>query len=356
MAFEIYESHDLAKILTDERSMMPPASYWLDLVFPQSINFTSEYIDFGMIKGSRQLAPLVVPTAEGIPIYAKVERVKYIKPAYVKPRDAITATRLIRRQAGFGEIGPTMPALTPDQRYGFTVIDIMKTHRHAIQRRWEWMAAEAAINGKVTLEGERYPRTIVDFERNSNHTISLQTGAKWGDAGVSIIEGIESFAKTMRNAEFGGVPNRITVGADVWDVMRRDSEIKELVNNTYRLNANASLDLGLRNGMPRSIEFEHVGKISSSIDVYVYSDYYQNSDDTVVPFMSPKDAVLTSPGVDGIRCFGAIQDIDAQLQAMSIFSRMWKNDDPSASFIMSQSSPLMVPVKPNCTLKATVVD
>ncbi len=354
--FPIYESHQLAQMLRDERSMMPPSSYWLDVAFPKSINFTTEYIDFDQISSIRTMAPMVVPTAGGLPIYATAERLQRVKPAYIKPKDTITATRLFRRQAGLGELASSNIELTPKMRHDFTVVDILRTHRHAIERRWEWMAAEAVINGKISLEGEKYPLKEIDFERNSNHTIDLQTGTRWGDAGVSIIESIESFIKIMREAKLGGVANRLTVGSEVWDVMRRNSEIKELVNNTYRLNSNTNLALGLREAMPMNVEFEHVGKISNSVDVYVYSDYYQSDDGTIVPFMSPKDVVLTSPGVEGLRCFGAIQDIYSRLQSMNIFSRMWnETGDPSATFILSQSAPLMVPVRPNCTLKATVV-
>jgi hypothetical protein len=65
--------------------------------------------------------------------------------------------------------------------------------------------------------------------------------------------------------------------------------------------------------------------------------------------------VLTGPSVRGVRCFGAIQDFDANLQALAMFPKMWRSDDPSATFIMTQSAPLMVPVNPNNTFRARVV-
>lgn len=345
----IYDTRTLLGVFWDDNYMKPPENYWLSNFFGETMNFTTEAIDFSQITDVRKLAPLVVPTAQGVPIYSAAERMTTVKPAYVKPKDPVTASRMIRRAAGLGELGQLTP-MTPQQRYQAIVADIVRQHRFAIERRWEWLAAGAIIDGKVTLEDERYPRTVVDFERAAGHTVVLTAGNRWGDAGVSILDGIGSYRKIVRDARFGGMTNRLTVGSDVWEVMRKDPEIKELLNTQYRLGANANLKLGILEGL----EVEYVGNLET-LEIYVYSDYYQQPDGTVVPYMSPKDIVLTSPSVRGVRCFGAIQDIGAQLQPLSVFTKMWAEQDPSATMIMSQSAPLMVPINPNATLKATVV-
>lgn len=55
-----------------------------------------------------------------------------------------------------------------------------------------------------------------------------------------------------------------------------------------------------------------------------------------------------------MKAFGAILDTDS-LEPADIYPKMWDNKDPSARFIMSQSAPLMIPVNPNATVKATPV-
>jgi len=344
----IYDSRTLLGVFWDNTYMEPPENYWLSF-FPTTLNFTTETIDFSQLNDVRKLAPLVVPTAQGVPIYSAAERLVQVKPAYVKPKDPVTATRMIRRAAGLGELGQLVP-LTPQQRYQAIVADIIRQHRFAIERRWEWLAAGAIIDAKNILEDERYPRTVVDFQRNAAQTVVLGAGARWGDAGVSILDNVAAWRSTARRARFGGVTNRLTIGTDVWDVMRHDPEIKELLNTQYRSGANVNLSLGMLEGL----EVERVGNIET-LEVYVYSDYYQQPDGTVVPYMSPKDIVLTGPNVRGVRCYGAIQDIGANLQPLSVFSKMWNEEDPSATFIMTQSAPLMVPINPNATFKATVV-
>jgi hypothetical protein len=65
--------------------------------------------------------------------------------------------------------------------------------------------------------------------------------------------------------------------------------------------------------------------------------------------------VGVAPGTDGVRCFGAIMDIQANMQANDMFPKQWDENDPSVSYTMTQSAPLMVPLRPNTTFKMKVV-
>lgn len=347
----VYDSRTLLGVYYADDFMEPPSNYWLQF-FPSEMNFTTEEIDLSKVFADvRKLAPLVVPTAQGKPIYTSAERRMVVRPAYIKPKDPVTHSRMIRRAAGIGDINRAQP-LTPQQRYDAIVADIVRQHRNAIERRWEWMASEAIQHGKITLEDEAYPKTIVDFERHASLTITLGSGARWGDNGVDILRNVESWRKLVKDAPFGGVTNRLTIGGDVWDVMRDDAAIKELLNNNYRLNNNVTLNMGMRDNM----QVEYVGKLSNTLEVYVYSDYYQSSvDGSAIPFMSPKDVVLTGPNVNGVRAFGAILDKSAGFNAVAVHPTMWDENDPPVTLIMHQSAPLMVPVNPNNTLRARVL-
>jgi hypothetical protein len=345
---QIYETSTLLGVVA---KVEPPSDYWLNLCFPGTITFTDEWIDFGQIEGHRKIAPLVVPTAQGKPIYSQAERSSRVKPAYLKPKDPVSDSRMIRRQAGLGELLQQRP-LTPAQRYAAIIADIQLQHRDSILRRWEWMAAQAILNGAVVLEDDGYPRAVVDFERDPSLTIVLGAGARWGEAGVSILDSVEGFRKLVRDAKFGGPTNRLTIGSDVWEIMRRDPEIRDLLKAEFRPNNNGlNLNLGIREGL----EVEYVGTLSGTLQVYVYSDYYQDKTGATVPFMDPRDIVLTGPNVQGVKAFGAILDKKAGFQALPIFPKMWDSEDPSATFIMTQSAPLMIPTNTNNTLRARVI-
>lgn len=349
LANNIYDTSTLLGVM---REFEPPSNYWLNLCFTSTVQFETEEVDFNKIQENRKIAPLVVPTAQGVPIYSAAEERFSLKPAYVKPKDAVSASRVIRRAAGFGELNSSAP-MTPQQRYQAIVADILRQHRDAIERRWEWMASEAIQNGTVTLEDDKYPRKVVDFQRAAGHTVTLGAGARWGDSGVSILNLIESWKTTMRRAKFGGVVNRVTVGTDAWEAMRDDQEVRDLLKTDYNPNQRNNLDLNL--GVREGLEVEWVGRVNGTTDVYVYSDYYEDETGASVDFMDPRDVVLTSPSVNGVRCFASIQDVKAGFAPLAIFPKMWNAEDPSATFVMSQSAPIMVPMNPNATFRARVV-
>jgi hypothetical protein len=59
------------------------------------------------------------------------------------------------------------------------------------------------------------------------------------------------------------------------------------------------------------------------------------------------DVIGTGGSLNGTRCYGAIRDKRAGLAAMSLFPKMWDQEDPSVTYTMTQSAPLMVPGNPN---------
>lgn len=342
-----HQLYDTSTLLGVYREMPEASNYWLNLHFGSTVTFTDEYIDFEKLVVGRKLAPFVAPTAQGRPIFSQGSNITRFKPAYVKPKDAVTPTRLFKKLPG-QMLSPN--AGTPSSRYNSIVADILSTHRMAIERRWEWLAAQAIIDAAVTIEDEDYPARVVDFQRDAANTKVLLSTARWGQSASDIMGDIEAWRTQVRRAKFGGPTNRLTVSPDVWDVMRKDAGVLKQLDTQTR-GTTANLNIGLREGEL----VEYVGMLSGTLAVYVYSDYYELPNGTAVPYMAEGVVVLSGPNVNGIRAFGAIVDKKADFQATPVFPKMWEQEDPSATFIMSQSAPLMVPVNPNNTLKATVL-
>ena len=96
--------------------------------------------------------------------------------------------------------------------------------------------------------------------------------------------------------------------------------------------------------------------VLGEFEIWVYSDTYVDDAGVAQKFM-PNGTVFMghAQGMEGVQAFGAILDSQAGLQAMSIFPKMWDNPDPSVTFVMSQSAPLMIPAQPDATLLAHVL-
>lgn len=325
-------------------------NFWLTLAFGATITFEEEYVDFGKVAEGRELAPLVMPMAEGRPIYDAAETRARVKPAYVKPRDPVSPASVIRSRPGLGDLAaPYNAKMSPQQRFDALVVNIQRQHREAIDRREEWMAANAILNGSVTLGDAAYPERVVDFGRSSDHTVVLGSGSRWGDANVEPLDDLEAWIMQVEGAKFGGPVTDIVMGTAAAKVFRQNDRVKELLKTDIRNTSGTSLNLGV---LTKRVQM--FGMLNANVRLWVYSDYY-TINGVVTPFMDPRDILVFSPNVEGVRCYGAILDLDANLQAVPVFPKMWKSNDPSALMVMHQSAPLMVPVNPNSTLRARVV-
>lgn len=341
---QIYDTNTLLGVYKD---LAPVPGYFLDLCFGSAVTFDTEFIDFEKLSTSRKLAPFVAPTAQGVPIFNQGSNITRFKPAYIKPKDAVDPSRVFKKMPG-NLLNDTQN--NPQSRYNALVAAILTDHREAIERRWEWLAAKAIIDGQVLIEDERYPASLVNFQRDASHTVVLTGNSRWGQSDGNIIGDIETWRSRVRKAKFGGPTTRMTIAPDVWDVMRKDSELLKLLDTQTR-----GTDANFRTGIKEGTNVEYVGKLSNTLEVWINADYYELPNGTTVPFLESGTVVLTGPNVMGVRAFGAIVDQRAAFQARPVFPKMWNQEDPSATFVMTQSAPLMVPVNPNNTLKATVL-
>ncbi len=110
--------------------------------------------------------------------------------------------------------------------------------------------------------------------------------------------------------------------------------------------------------LPPSFEFRGVLQGANGqgrLEVYTYNEQYEDENDVTQSIMNTYSVVGTGNNLRGVRCYGAIRDKRAGLQALPLFPKMWDQEDPSATFVMTQSAPLMVPVNINNSFVATVL-
>ncbi len=345
MAIE-HQIYDSATNLGVMRQFPAVPDYWLSLAFPGQMTFESEFIDFEKIHGTRKLAPFVAPTAQGQPIYSRGSNLTRLKPAYVKPRDAVEPHRMLKKQPG----SLLEDNQSPAQRWDAVVADINRDHRESIERRWEWLAAKAVMDGAVTISGDNYPERYVDFGRDPNLTVTMTGQGAWNGTDADPMTDINAWLLTAYRAKFGGALTRMTCGVEAYQALIQDQRVQDELKLDIR-----GTQVNLNRGIVPGVEAQYMGTLGSGLEVWMYRDYYEDENGTLTEFMDPRDVVLTG-NVDGVRAFGAILDRRAGLRAMPIFPKMWDEEDPSATYLMSQSAPLMVPVYQNRTMRARVID
>lgn len=360
MALDIYTPYQLAQIMFDPRQTVT-TSHWLDMFFPNTFLSTQEEIAFSKLNASRRIAPFMLPNEPGKPIYRREgERIESFKPAYTKPKDAVRPTEMIALTPG--ELVRRESLMSPQARYNREVNRIVVYHRNAIQRLWDYMAAKSILNGALTVNYGQGVSVTIDFGRDAGQTVVLGAGARWGDAGISIFDTIQSYVDTVANAEFGGSATDIILGATaaipfMADASSSTGSLKDKLDTTFRGSEDVAINRGIIRVDPMN-PFTLLGRLANGLNVWRYAgpaSKFQNNDGSFTDIMDPRDILVASRAVDGIRAYGAILDNAANLEVADIFTKMWDQEDPSARFIMSQSAPLTIPVNPNCTMRVRVV-
>lgn len=352
MTISLYGTTEL--ILVQQHFPVLPDGFWLNL-FPRVVTSDREEILFERLDfDNRRLAPFVSPNVQGRIMRRQGYSARSFKPAYVKPKHIIVPTDAIARLAG----EPLLGGVSMQARFDYHVVNSLRLERESIERRLDWMASKAIIDGVVTVEGDDYPSQTIDFNRDPSLTSTLLTTARWDQLATADPLGDLS---TMADRAFylgNGPITDIVFGANAWKNFIRNSAVLELLS-TLRRGATSSFNVT----PVISANFQAMGNIvgsSGSWNMWRYSNWYNETDSegnlTLRQFLDPNDVVGYGGIVEGIQAFGAIMDADADFLAeATIYPKMWREPDPSAVYTMSQSAPLMVPTNPNNTFKLTVI-
>ena len=295
------------------------------------INFDIEGTDLTM-------APFVSPLVPGQIVVPQGFQTKTFRPAYIKDKTPFTPQIATTRRLG-EQIGGEFSAA---ERMQLAVATELDNKLQRLERRLEWMAVQALLHGKVTVVGDYYPSRVVDFGRDPANTIVKTGGNKWGDAGVSPLEDLHSWSD-MAEAPI----TDWYLSPDAYAVFRSSQDVKDrldMVRGASTLQPDAVLDRNLMlMGLIDGFRIWVVPKLQ-----------VKNSDGTVATMVPAGTAIgIADSYFEGVRHFGAIQDVD-HLEPGAYFVKSWVEQDPSARFLMLQSAPLMVPYRPNSTMRITV--
>ncbi len=358
--YELWTTHKLLGTFRDTK----PEDWYFGQFFQNQMRSTDEWIDFEKlpIRG-RKLAPFVKPLGRGHGLFQDRIQGFRFKPANTVLEDAVDPLRPLTFQPGIDGSMFDTNRLTPMQRLGLIKMEMMNEMLLGTERRWEWLKARAIIDGKVQITYRDGTSVLVDFQRAAGHTQTLTSGNRWGDSGVSILSQIQSDVDLMNNAEFGGMPTRITMGGNVPAVVRADQEILAHMDRNIS-GGTVVVERGVisgANGGGKVYKFGELtvgGASGQRIELWVNNETYTADDGTQLRYLGANEVVYTSTpeAIKGYECFGMIVDKDAQYQAIPAFPKNFETGERvKVENLSVESAPLMVPINPNATLKKTVL-
>lgn len=362
MPIELWDSRDLYELRQDLRLDPVPDFFWRTF-FATDYYSENDEIKFADLPiPHRKLAPFVMPTSQGKPIFERRgEAMNVIKTAYIKVKDAVRVVeaRNVLPSQIFRE-GPGLPSL--QQRFDQRVAEVVAYHNRAIDMQKAYMAARAFIDGELTItyhadQGVAHPEVTINFNRHASLEVAL-SGTFWSAPSYDILGMLSNMSNTMYNVQYGGRPNMLIVGSEVAPFIGTNTGLKDLLDTNYRGGEGTSLTRGLMN-IDRPLSYiGRIGGLNGGLEVWTYKDTVEAPNGTQIDLLHPKDALLIAPGAGGVMAHGAIYDVDAFEGGMisaDVFPKMWKTNDPGDMYVMHQSAPLAVNVYPNRVAKMRVL-
>ena len=326
-------------------------NFLLDKFFPNIVEYQTEEVAIDIDVGLRRMSPFVSPLVEG----KLVEQRKYLtnkfKPAYIKDKRAPDLRKPVRRMIG-EKIGGE---LTAEERLMANINFEMEDQVDMVNRRLEWMAAQALISGTVTIAGDGFPTTLIDFGRASTLTVALAGSSRWGQSlnaagrDVNIVPQLEAWQTRILKAS-GAKITDIVFTTSAWGYFLQAEGVQgaiyypELASRGNVINPGNEIEQGA----------VYKGRWGS-YDLWLYNDWYIDGNNVEQP-MIPDGTVIMSGGraLMGTRAFGLIIDPRFNYQPMAYAPKTWIQEDPAQLIMMMQSAPLVIPSRVNACLSATV--
>jgi hypothetical protein len=309
--------------------------FFLTLFFPSVITSEDESIHFDHISEDVVMAPFVSPVVAGKVHKESGGTMKSFKPAYVKPKNSVKPGQMLKRRPGETYLGD----LSPAQRKQAAITDYLIRQDKSITFREEWMATQAVLTGSVTVKGQDYPEQVVDFGRSDSNNITLVGAAKWDTVDKETYDPTDDLTTWAANATSS--INVIILGKGTWTRFSSFTAVKEKLDT--RRGSSSEMETATKDlGMVTSFK-----GYFGDVQVWVYTGQYTDPETNVKSYYMPvSNLLMGNTSYDGVRAYGAIQDVDAMVST-SRWPKNWTQDDPSAEFVMTQSAPLMITPDPD---------
>lgn len=344
MAFSLYDLTTLDGLI---RPIRVRGNFLRTLFFGATpILFDTPDIKWDRVFDDLRISPFVSPYAAGKPRQDKGYQTESYVPGYQKPTDRIDPRKLEKRRAGEGIGGE----LSMQDRRDLMMLEYLEGHKTQIERRDELMAAETLLTGKVTMTGEDYPTTVVDFARDVSLTKALLLAARWGESGVSPVANVEGWLDEVATI-VGAAPSHVIYDKKAWALFAADPTLKDRLDLSLGQTTSA-VDLGFKLGAPGSPVYK--GRIGTT-ELYVYNDVYEDVDGVVKQLIPDFTVIVGAPAAyEGTPTYGAILDPEAGYVPLEWFPKNWISQNPAAEWVQTQTSRLLIPKRPNATMAVRV--
>jgi hypothetical protein len=344
----IYDTNVLIQVVPNLKTAQ---TFLLDTFFPNIVMADSEFVSIDVDVGVRRMAPFISPLVEGQLVEQRRIQTNTFRPAYIKDKRAPDLRKPVRRMIG-ERIGGE---LTGAEREMANIEFEMTDQIDVLTRRLEWMAAQALLTGTVTIQGEGFPTSVIDFGRYSGLTVVLTGNSQWGVSG-NLVEGkdplptrnIEDWQQLVLQ-QSGAVVTDIVFTKTAWLLFLNAVGVYGAVYYPRLGESGNVLDPGAR--IRKGAVYKGVW---GQYNLWLYNDWYVDENGVEQPMLPDGTIIMSGPEMLGTRAFGQILDPMFNYAALPFAPKTWVENDPPQRLMMMQSAPVVIPSRVNACLAATV--
>lgn len=327
-------------------AILPTSNFLIRTYFPNVVQSQSEEIFFDVVKGSRRIAPFVSPLQQGQLVERTGFYTQSIKPAYVKDKRVFDPNSMLKRAPGEAILGD----LSPAEREALLLRQELADQIGMLNRRLEVMAGQVLATGSLTISGDYYPTTTINYARTAGLTVALTGGNRWGQAGVDPLASLRTWSQLVYDT-VGVRPNTFTMTPDAFNLFYTSASVQNILTQ-FRNTTGSTLTGNPPESNDDVWEAGSIGGFNIRVYQQSYIDISNNTPTTVLPAYTVFTAVPSA--MEGYVAYGAIRDAKAGYQALPYFNKSWVTEDPAVRYIMLQSAPIVAPTRPDASFAATV--
>lgn len=335
-------------------SLLTPTTFLLDRFFKNEVISDTEFVAIDVDVGKRRMSPFVSPLVEGRLVEQRRFQTNVFKPPYIKDKRAPDLRKPVRRMIG-ERIGGEMSG---EQRMMANLAAEMTDQIDMIHRRLEWMAAQALTTGTVTVAGDGFPTSVIDFGRDSTLTLVLAGNLQWTPANVVGAGGVSGTALPVNNIETwqhnilkksGAQVTDIVFTTSAWTGFIQDPLLKGAIYYPRLGEAGNVLNIG-----PQIASGAVYKGRWGQYDLWLYNEWAVDENNFEKPLIPDGMILLSGPDLMGTRAFAQIIDPDFNYEAMKYAPKAWTQKDPAQRFLMMQSAPVVIPSRVNASMAVQV--
>ncbi|MDN7871272.1 major capsid protein [Burkholderia multivorans] len=342
----LYDTNTLIQVVPNLKLAQ---QFLLDKFFPNIVTADSEKVSIDVDVGKRRMAPFVSPLVEGKLVEQRRYQTNEFKPAYIKDKRVPDLRKPVRRMIG-ERIGGDLKGI---EREMANLEAEMTDQIDILNRRLEWMAAQALLRGAVTIEGEGFETVVVDFGRDPELTVALTGAQQWTPANVQAgtatpTADIETWQHIILKKS-GAKVTDIVFSTSAWIGFLADPLAKGAIQYPVLAQSGNVINPGAQ------IEQGAVYKGKwGQYDLWVYNDWFVDDNNVEQPMLPDGDIIMSGPNLMGTRAFGQIMDPAFNYESLPFAPKTWVEQDPAQRILLMQSSPIVIPSRVNACFSANV--